>query len=114
MPDENQNTSPSTISRALTDAKLGSMQHPGEFSDEDRSRKKREMIEKLQLAITNSLFLDDKRKTMWINALYILELEEAEALLGAILRENLRYKKNIRKLKFKEIPERVSEETPTI
>jgi hypothetical protein len=68
------------------------------------------VVEKLKIAIEHSLFIDEKRKKIWLNALDVLQKKEAQRLLEAILRENIRYKKGIRKLKFKKIPERNSEE----
>ena len=72
--------------------------------------KKDDILAKLEIAIDNALFLEEERKKMWKEALHILDYKKAKELLEAILRENLRYKKGIRKLKFKKIPERQSEE----
>ncbi len=105
-----QTAKPIGIEAALSAAREDAATHNAKLYEADRNQKQQELIEKLRIAIANSLFLDEKRKSMWLNALHLLDLRQAEELLGAILRENLRYKKNIRKLKFKEIPERVAEE----
>ncbi len=117
MPDQNQSpqttaspSAPIAIDQALHVARQDASYESAAFVAITEEQKKRELIAKLRVAIANSLFLEEQRKQMWINALHLLDLAQAEELLGAILRENLRYKKNIRKLKFKEIPERVAEE----
>ncbi len=95
------------IDQALHSARQEVADESAAMTDEQR---RNDLVEKLKIAIINSLFLEEQRKQMWLDALHLISLEQAEELLGAILRENLRYKKNIRKLKFKEIPERVAEE----
>lgn len=111
---ENQTTAADSIGFALQSARLGALKSPGEAADIERRRRLADTLQKLRVAIEHSLFLEESRKTMWLNALHLLTLEKAESLLAAILRENFRYKKGIRKLKFKEIPERVSEEPAAV
>ncbi len=62
-------------------------------------RKKR--IEQVTLLIENALFLrdDDTRKMRWLSILDDLSDEFLEDLSGAIIRENLRYKKKVRDIK---------------
>ena len=115
MPDPQPNSTPTYVAKAISiedalDAAREDVAGAGEYAEAERQQRRQALHEKLRVAIRNSLFLEDKRKRMWLKAVHLLELKEAEELLGAILRENLRYKKNIRKLKFKEIPERVAEE----
>jgi hypothetical protein len=111
MPDSSQNNS--SVAARLADARLDALRgaSAGEFASAETIHKKEEMFAKLRIAIQNALFLEDERKKMWLKALEtLLDGQKAKELLDAILRENLRYKKGVRKLKFKKIPERQGEE----
>jgi hypothetical protein len=93
-----------------TSSRLNSLRNSAGILSE-RQQREGELHRKLKIAITNALFLDKKRKQIWLKALYKLKEKRAKNLLNAILRENFRYKKNIRALQFKVIPERAGEET---
>ncbi len=106
MPQDQQ-----SISYALANAKLSALrERENILLDEQQQKADEELFRKLQIAIEHSLFLEKERKILWINALHKIDRKKAKNLLDTILRENLRYKKGIRKLKLKKIPERVSEE----
>ena len=70
------------------------------FRSIDPEKKREEVLEKLKIAINNALFLEEARRKKWIAAIDILTTEKAESLLNSILRENLRWKKGTRKIKF--------------
>lgn len=111
---ENSGIPQDTIGSALAGARLEALKSPGQLSEADRKKRLNETLKQLEQAIRHSLFLEEERKALWLSALHLLSLEKAEELLAAILRENFRYKKGIRKLKFKEIPERAQEEVPAL
>jgi len=65
-------------------------------------QKRKKMLDELRVLIKGALFLQDQeeRKAMWLDATDLLSNEEIDNLKGAILRENIRWKKNERKIKF--------------
>lgn len=110
---QNNQQQDASVSSRLADARLDALRgaSAGELASSETIHKKEEMFSKLRIAIQNALFLEDGRKQMWLKALdMLLNTEKAKELLNAILRENLRYKKGVRKLQFKKIPERQGEE----
>lgn len=111
MPQDNQHHS-SQVSYRLANARLDALRDKGDaiLLEKDSEDRREDVLKKLEIAIENALFLEEERKKMWKSALHTLDEKRAKELLDAILRENLRYKKGIRKLKFKKIPERQSEE----
>lgn len=109
MQPQTQNSA--NVSYALANARLDALRNKEDsMRMEEMEEQKEDILKKLEIAIENALFLEDERKKMWKSALHTLDYKRAKELLDAILRENLRYKKGIRKLKFKKIPERQSEE----
>jgi hypothetical protein len=101
---------PKSVQGRLASAKLEALRaQKSGFVAQNEEKRKEEALHKLRVAIVNALFLEPKRKKMWLEATNILTADEAETLLGAILRENIRFKKGIRKLKFKEVPEKASQ-----
>lgn len=69
---------------------------PGVWSQEERKKKEKQ----LHMLLKNALFLeqDEKRRTRWLTSIPHLPDELLENLLGAVIRENFRYKKGKRNL----------------
>ena len=87
------------ISEKLATAKLQNLRkHFGAFSAAEMRRKI--AIKELKIAIRDALFLDENRRQKWLSAADILSEKEAKTLIGAILRENFRWKKGERKIEF--------------
>jgi len=85
---------------ALKKSTAGHYAHQEEKKKKEQQKKKTDAVGKLKIAINGAFFLDEKRKKMWLSAADILSSEEAETLIGAILRENFRWKKGERKIEF--------------
>ncbi len=86
------------IQRSLRLQSLDSRVSAGVFDEEQRDK----LIKKLENLISGALFLanDKKRRENWINTLPSLDIDDLLELEGAIMRENLRYKKGARKITF--------------
>ena len=69
---------------------------PGALSTADRKTKE----EQLTMLLKNALFLreDEKRRTRWLESVTHLPDELLSNLIGAVIRENFRYKKGKRNL----------------
>ena len=65
-----------------------------------RGMRRTEALRRLRTAISGALFLDEDRRKAWLKAAEKLDATEAEELTGAIIRENFRWKKGIRKISF--------------
>lgn len=89
------------IQKELRLKKLKGALNEGVF-DEQKRKKEEDILRKL---ISGALFLeeDEIRKNMWLDGIDALSAEEMIALGNAIMRENLRWKKGERKIKFKKI-----------
>lgn len=86
------------ITQRLAGERLDQLRgNAGIFANEQIKKK---AVAKLKTVISSALFLDDARRKMWLSAADILSTEEAETLMGAILRENFRWKKGERKIEF--------------
>ena len=89
---------PNQITQRLAGERLDQLRgNAGIFEKEQRQKK---AVAKLKTVISSALFLDDERRKMWLSAADILTAEEAETLMGAIIRENFRWKKGERKIEF--------------
>jgi len=110
MSSQTQNSSVG-ISYQLANARLDALRRKEDaIRLKEMDKHDEDIFAKLEIAIEHALFLEEERKKIWKAGMRALDRKKAKELLEAILRENLRYKKGIRKLKFKKIPERVSEE----
>ncbi len=66
----------------------------------EKEQRQKTAVAKLKTVISSALFLDEEHRKMWLSAADILSAEEAETLMGAIIRENFRWKKGERKIEF--------------